>query len=95
MNNSNIRTAVASMVLGIVSVSLCLPAMLFPFFWWILGAVISAVSLICGILAIILGARAKLIRPAGRAVAGFVLGIVGTSIAGLVILSLLILRIIF
>ena len=95
MNNSNDRMAVASMVLGIVSVSLCLPAMLFPFFWWILGAMIAAVSLICGILAIIMGARARLIQTTGRAVAGFVLGIVGTSIAGLVILVLLILRIIF
>ena len=40
-------------------------------------------SLICGIIAIVLGNKA---RPLGRAIAGFVLGIVGSSLSGSTIL---------
>ena len=88
MNSATIRTAIASMVLGIVSVSFCVPAILFSFFRWLPGMLIVLVSLACGILAIVL-------RPAGRAIAGLVLGIIGTSISGLLLLCLLLLCIAF
>ena len=58
MNSATIRTAIASMVLGIVSVSFCVPAILFSFFRWLPGMLIVLVSLACGILAIVMGARA-------------------------------------
>ena len=74
MNSATIRTAIASMVLGIVSVSFCVPAILFSF---------------------VMGARARVLRPAGRAIAGLVLGIIGTSISGLLLLCLLLLCIAF
>lgn len=70
MNSATIRTAIASMVLGIVSVSFCVPAILFSFFRWLPGMLIVLVSLACGILAIVMGARARVLRPAGRAIAG-------------------------
>ena len=47
------------------------------------------------ILAIVMGARARVLRPAGRAIAGLVLGIIGTSISGLLLLCLLLLCIAF
>ena len=56
MNSATIRTAIASMVLGIVSVSFCVPAILFSFFRWLPGMLIVLVSLACGILAIVMGA---------------------------------------
>lgn len=93
MNSATIRTAIASMVLGIVSVSFCVPAILFSFFRWLPGMLIVLVSLACGILAIVMGAR--VLRPAGRAIAGLVLGIIGTSISGLLLLCLLLLCIAF
>ena len=95
MNSATIRTAIASMVLGIVSVSFCVPAILFSFFRWLPGMLIVLVSLACGILAIVMGARARVLRPAGRAIAGLVLGIIGTSISGLLLLCLLLLCIVF
>ncbi|MBS6179674.1 hypothetical protein MKC91_06285 [[Clostridium] innocuum] len=94
MNSTAVRTAIASMVLGIVSVSLCVPAILLSFFWWLLGMITALASLTCGILAIVMSTRASAISPAGRAVAGLILGIIGTSIAGLLLLCLLLLRII-
>ena len=87
MNSATIRTAIASMVLGIVSVSFC--------FRWLPGMLIVLLSLACCILAIVMGARARVLRPAGRAIAGLVLGIIGTSISGLLLLCLLLLCIAF
>ena len=69
------------MVLGIVSVSFCVPAILFSFFRWLPGMLIVLVSLACGILAIVMGARARVLRPAGRAIAGLVLGIIGATVS--------------
>ena len=90
MNSATIRTAIASMVLGIVSVSFCVPAILFSFFRWLPGMLIVLVSL-----APMTIARARVLRPAGRAIAGLVLGIIGTSISGLLLLCLLLLCIAF
>lgn len=91
MQESSYRSAVASMVLGIVSVSLFLPAVILSFFHWKYSLVFATISLICGIVAIVFGAKAKMIKPAGRAIAGFVLGIVGTSISGILINLLMVL----
>lgn len=71
--------AIASMVLGIVSVSLSVLSAIVIFFLFVLGILIGAAAMICGIIAIVLGNRA---RPLGRAMAGFVLGIIGTSLSG-------------
>ena len=72
---------IAALVCGIVSVSLCGAAIpigiLFPF--W--GCSIAVVGIIPGIFAIVAGTRSrKYSYPAGKAVAGFILGIIATSI---------------
>ena len=54
MNPTGSRISIAAMVLGIVSVSLCILAMIFSFFWILQAIAVAAAALICGILAIIL-----------------------------------------
>ena len=95
MNPTGSRISIAAMVLGIVSVSLCIPAMIFSFFWILQAIAVAAAALVCGILAIILGVKGRQLKSVGRAIAGFVLGIIGTSISGLLVLSLLTLCILF
>ena len=95
MNPTGSRISIAAMVLGIVSVSLCILAMIFSFFWILQAIAVAAAALICGIHAIILGVKGRQLQSVGRAIAGFVLGIIGTSISGLLVLSLLTLCILF
>lgn len=79
MKEMSIGKAIAAMVLGIISVSLSVLSAIVIFFLFSLGMLIAVSALICGIIAIVLGNKA---RPLGRAIAGFVLGIVGTSLTG-------------
>lgn len=67
--------AIAALVLGIVSI---VTAILF-------GAYGAFIGLACGILAIIFSTKAKKVQPSGMATAGFVLGIIGTVISGLMV----------
>lgn len=67
--------AIASLVLGIIS---CVGSLLYIVGW--------VIGLICGILAIIFGVKAKKqSKHRGIAIAGFVLGIIGTSLCGVTI----------
>lgn len=76
---------IAALVCGVVSVSLCgaaIPIGIFFPFW---GCILAVVGIILGIFAIIAGTRSrKYFCPAGKAIAGFILGIIGTSIDGVV-----------
>lgn len=84
---------IAAMVCGIVSVSLsavAIPIGIFFFFW---GCVISLFALGCGIFSIVAGAKAKQYPPIGQAIAGLVLGIIGTSLHVVIFLCFLILSI--
>ena len=83
MQNTSVGKAIASMVLGIVSVSIAVLSAILFFFLFPLGVGCGIASLICGIIAIVLGNKA---RPLGRAIAGFVLGIAGSSLSGSTIL---------
>lgn len=67
--------AIASLVLGIISCA----AVFFGY-----GVF---VGLACGIVAIIIGVKARKECPSGMATAGFVLGIIGTVVCSLVFLS--------
>lgn len=68
--------AIASLVLGILS---CVGAITYMIGWLI--------GLVCGIIAIVFGAKAKKQKEQrGIAIAGFVLGIIGTSLCSITIL---------
>lgn len=91
MKQEKIGLSIASMVLGIIAVSLTVTSITFLFFIFSLGMALNFIALSCGIIAIILGAKSRILY---RGVAGFVLGIVGTSLAAsiLVIVSILLVR---
>ncbi|MFR5079735.1 MAG: hypothetical protein ACLTDX_17675 [[Clostridium] innocuum] len=95
MNSTAVRTAIASMVLGIVSVSLCVPAILLSFFWWLLGMLVSACFLGLRYPCHRHGYQSQrcYVRQAER-LPVWCWDIIGTSIAGLLLLCLLLLRII-
>lgn len=79
MEHEHKGKAIASLVLGIVS---CVGSVAYlP--GWIIG-------IVCGILAIIFGAQTKKGKQRGIAIAGFVLGIVGTSLCGITIVGALV-----
>ncbi len=61
--NKNNGKAIASLVLGIASIVLTF------FVWWL--------GIICGIVGIVLGAKARKETPSGLATGGFVCSIVG------------------
>ena len=63
--------AIASLVLGIVSILFCFMGLAVPF------------GLIIGIVGIVLGVKSKKAAPSGMATAGFVLSIIGTVICAL------------
>lgn len=68
--------AIAALVLGLIS---CVCSVCY-IVGWIIG-------LVCGILAIIFGVKARKQTKSGMATAGFVLGIVGTSLCGVTLLG--------
>ena len=75
MDRSNgVEKAIASLVFGIISI-------VSIFFG------LSLIGLICGIIAIILGNRARREGGGGIATAGFVCGIIGTSFCALIFVS--------
>lgn len=84
---------IASMVLGIVSVSLSAVAIPIGIFFQLWGCFISVCGILCGIVAIALGAKSKNFYPAGQAIAGFVMGIVGVSIHTIIFLCFLLIHI--
>lgn len=79
MNNSQSGGAVAPLVLGIISVAA-------PIVFSVYGSVIG---LVCGIIAIIMGSRARKEQPGGMSTAGFVLGIIGVVISSMLFASCL------
>ena len=83
MKELNTGKAIASMVLGIVSVSFSVFAAIILFFLFVPAMIIATSALTCGILAIVLAGKAK---GLGRAIAGLVLGIVGTSLTGCIMI---------
>lgn len=76
MEQNKHHKAVTALVLGIIS---CVCSVCY-IVGWIIG-------LVCGILAIIFGVKARKQTPGGMATAGFVLGIVGTSLCGVTLLG--------
>lgn len=78
MNKNNKGMAIAAMVLGIVSVSLCALSAIITFFHFLSGMILAIIALICGIIAVVLGKQAKALK---RAIAAFILGIIGTSLS--------------
>lgn len=82
MENKVIKGATASMVLGIVSIVLCVFA-LTPFTYTLFGVP----AIICGIIAIVKAVKAKRIAGSGTATAGLVCGIVGLSLSALVFIG--------
>lgn len=67
--------AIASLVLGIVSIVFSLIGLSFPF------------GLIIGIVGIVLGVMAKKKNPTGMATAGLVLSIIGTILCALIFIA--------
>lgn len=60
---------VVSLVLGIVAIVLCLT----------IGVLFPWAALICGIIGLVLGIKARKAAPSGMATAGFVLSIIGLA----------------
>lgn len=76
---------VASLVCGIISISLSIVAIPIGIFSYVWGCVITAIGIGLGIFAIVAGTRSrKYNTPAGKAIAGFILGIIGTSMDGVI-----------
>ncbi|RHO19778.1 hypothetical protein [Amedibacterium intestinale] len=92
MENKHRGLAIGSMTTGIVSTSISAVSLIVSFFFLLPGCIGAAISIACGIVAIALSNRS---RPMGRAIAGIVLGIVGVSISGILLLINLILIFIF
>lgn len=80
----NYHKAITSMVLGIIACSLSFVAMICAFFHLFFSSVVGAIALASGIVSIVFAASSP---HCGRAVAGLVTGIVGTSLAGVLILT--------
>lgn len=78
------RKAITSMCLGIISCSLAIIAMICAFFHLFASGIIAAIALVSGIISIVNAASS---HHCGRAVAGLVTGIVGTSLNGLLLLA--------
>ena len=78
------RKAITSMCLGIISCSFALLAIIIAFFHLFISAIIALIGLTTGILSIIYASSS---HHCGRAVAGLVTGIIGTSLSGLTILA--------
>ena len=76
MGQANNGKATASLVLGIISI-VCVTGTFYT----------SWIGLILGILAIILGNKARKETPGGIATAGFVCGIVGTVLCALMVVA--------
>lgn len=85
MKSEKYGLGIAAMVLGIVAVSIASVALIFPFFSFLLGEIFGSIALICGIVAIVMGNTARFYKPAGRAIAGFVLGIIAVSLSGILL----------
>ena len=80
----NIRKAITSMCLGIISCSLSLIGFICIFFHLFFSGCISSIALVLGIISIVFAASSL---HCGRAVAGLVTGIIGTSLSGLLLLT--------
>lgn len=78
------RKAITSMVLGIIACSLSLVTIICAFFNLFFSSLIGAIALVLGIVSIVFAASSP---HCGRAIAGLVTGIVGTSLAGILILT--------
>lgn len=72
--------AIASLILGIIS---CAGSISYIVGWF--------VGIICGIIAIVFGVKARKEEKSGMALAGFILGIIGTSLCSLTLLGALML----
>ncbi len=89
--NSNGKT-IASMTSGIISTSLSVLSIVLSFFWLIFGITISIISIICGVIAITFSNHSL---HSGKAIAGLVTGVVGSSIGSIVFITCLILNLVF
>lgn len=67
--------AIASLVLGIISIVVAL----------LFGAYGAFIGLACEILTIIFSTKAKKVQSSGMATAGFILRIIGTVVSGLMV----------
>lgn len=79
--------AIGSLVCGIVSTAISALAISISIFWSLWGCVIGVAGVTTGIVAIALGSKARYAYPTGRATAGFVLGIIGTALDGIICLG--------
>lgn len=77
MENQKSTKATASLVLGIIACALPV----------VLGIYGSIIGVVCGIISIIMGVKAKKETTSGIATAGFILGIIGTVLSGLVFIA--------
>lgn len=83
--------AIASMVLGIIAVSLCPLVMILPFFFLMIGMGMALLPLVCGIISLVLGANARRTVSSGQATTGIILSIIAITLSGIVfILCLLV-----
>lgn len=77
MEQQNNGKAIASLVLGIVSIATTV----------LFGSFGPIFALVTGIIAIVLGVKARKECPCGMATAGFVLGIIGTVFGAVMFLA--------
>lgn len=83
----NFSKAIASMSMGIVSCSFAIIAIVLSFFTVLYGGILTGMALALGILAIVFSCSSL---HCGRAVAGLVTGIVGSSISGVTLMFLMV-----
>ena len=87
--------AIGSLVCGIVSASISALAIPVGILLSIWGCGIAVAGIATGIVAIVLGVKGKNFYPSGRAIAGFVLGIIGTAMHAIIFLCFLIVHLIY
>lgn len=92
MQQERTGISIGSLVCGIVSTALSALAIPIGIFLSWGGWLITIAGLITGIIAIALGVKGKQALHAGRAIAGFVLGIIGTSLHGVLFFGFLLLH---
>lgn len=85
--------AIASMVLGIIAVSLCPLVMILPFFFLMIGMGMTLLPLACGIISLALGANARRTVPSGQATTGIILSIIAISLSGIVFMLCLLVNV--